>query len=130
MLLANQPSVLFACALLSRTWLLLAIAASSRQTGDKILGLLYPDHFWFYVGLAMGALPLTRLIFPKLWQKLSIRSQLWGILVLLFSDIAIQIHSINLNYWRFETLNAVTLWISLMMSFIVFKSALEKHPSH
>lgn len=126
MFLANQPTVLFACALLSRTWLLLAIAASSRQTGDKILGLLYPDHFWFYVGLAMGALPLTRLIFPKLWQKLSIPAQLWGIIVLLLADIAIQVHAINLNYWRFEALNAVTLWLSLMMAFIVFKSALEK----
>ncbi|UPW16849.1 DUF2919 domain-containing protein [Agarivorans sp. TSD2052] len=126
MLLANQPSVLFACALLSRTWLLLAIAASSRQVGDKILALLYPDHHWFYLGLAMGALPLTRLVFPKLWQKLSIRAQLWGIFALLLVDIASQVQTLNLNHWRFEALNAVTLWLSLMISFIVFKSALEK----
>jgi hypothetical protein len=46
--------------------------------------------------------------------------------VLLLADIAIQVHAINLNYWRFEALNAVTLWLSLMMAFIVFKSALEK----
>ncbi|WP_427977002.1 DUF2919 family protein [Agarivorans sp.] len=129
MLFANQTSVLFTCALLSRTWLLFAIAASSRQTGGDILSLLYPEHRWFYLGLAIGALPLSRLLLPRLWAKVSEKIQLWGLLLILVADISLQVHAINLNHWRFELLNAITLWLSLLLGFILLKAALSKQPT-
>lgn len=61
--------------LLARTWLLLLMAGASRQQGNDLLGLFYPDRQAFWLGLALGApaligLLLTgyRLRWPRLWQ--------------------------------------------------------------
>jgi len=35
-------------------WLWLVMAGASRDSGPKILGLIYPDHSMLYLGLAMG----------------------------------------------------------------------------
>ncbi len=94
--------------------------------GEKLLSLLYPDHHWFYVGLALGALPLSRLLLPKLWQTVSLTFQLWGVFVLLLADILSQAYLMNLHHWRFEALSALTLWLSLMFAFIVVKAGLER----
>jgi hypothetical protein len=77
----------------------------------------------------MGALPLSRLLLPRLWAKVSEKIQLWGLLLILVADISLQVHAINLNHWRFELLNAITLWLSLLLGFILLKAALSKQPT-
>ncbi len=48
--------LLFWCVLLlqARTWVLFLMAGASRQQGDAILNLFYPDHDRFWLGLLPG----------------------------------------------------------------------------
>ncbi len=60
----------------ARTWLLLVMAGASRQQGNDLLALFYPDRQSFWIGLALGipaamGLLLTgyRQRWPRLWQS-------------------------------------------------------------
>ncbi len=60
----------------ARTWLLLVMAGASRQQGNDLLALFYPDRQSFWLGLALGipaaiGLLLTgyRQRWPRLWQS-------------------------------------------------------------
>ena len=60
----------------ARTWLLLVMAGASRQQGNDLLALFYPDQQSFWLGLALGipsamGLVLTgyRQRWPRLWQS-------------------------------------------------------------
>lgn len=68
--------VLFWCVLLlqARTWVLFVIAGSSREQGNSLLNLFYPDHDAFWLGLLPGVpavlaflLSGRRFAFPALW---------------------------------------------------------------
>lgn len=59
----------------ARTWLLLVMAGASRQQGNDLLALFYPDRQAFWTGLALGLPALAgmlltgyRLRLPRLWQ--------------------------------------------------------------
>jgi hypothetical protein len=69
--------VLFWCVLLlqARTWVLFVMAAASRQQGDTLLTLFYPDHDNFWLGLLPGvpavlafAISGRREHLPRLWR--------------------------------------------------------------
>jgi hypothetical protein len=71
--------VLFWCLLLlqARTWVLFVIAGSSREQGNTLLNLFYPDHDAFWLGLLPGVpavlaflLSGRRFAFPGLWRWL------------------------------------------------------------
>lgn len=60
----------------ARTWLILLMAGASRQQGNDLLALFYPDRQSFWLGLALGipaaiGLLLTgyRQRWPRLWQS-------------------------------------------------------------
>ena len=60
----------------ARTWVLFVMAGASRQQGNTLLALFYPDMHTFWSGIAAGcpaaiALLLTgyRQRFPRLWQS-------------------------------------------------------------
>lgn len=59
----------------ARTWVLFVMAGASRQQGETLLALFYPDTQAFWIGLGLGVpatlgLLLTgyRQRFPRLWQ--------------------------------------------------------------
>lgn len=59
----------------ARTWVLFVMAGASRQQGEMLLELFYPDTQAFWIGLGLGVpaalgLLLTgyRQRFPRLWQ--------------------------------------------------------------
>ena len=67
---------LFWCVLLlqARTWVLFIMAGASRQQGDVLLNLFYPDHNNFWLGLLPGIPAVAAFIvsgqrqrFPRLW---------------------------------------------------------------
>lgn len=69
---------LFWCVLLlqARTWVLFVIAGSSRDQGNTLLNLFYPDHDSFWLGLIPGVpavlaflLSGRRFAFPVLWHR-------------------------------------------------------------
>lgn len=58
----------------ARTWVLFAVAAASRQQGDALLALFYPDTDGFWLGLLPGIPAVLaffvsgrRQQFPRLW---------------------------------------------------------------
>lgn len=70
---------LFWCLLLlqARTWVLFLMAGASRDQGDALLNLFYPDHSLFWIGLIPGVpavlaflLSGRRHLYPRLWQWL------------------------------------------------------------
>lgn len=70
---------LFWCVLLlqARTWVLFVIAGSSREQGNTLLNLFYPDHDAFWLGLLPGVpavlaflLSGRRFAFPVVWRLL------------------------------------------------------------
>lgn len=79
---------LFWCLLLlqARTWVLFLMAGASRDQGDALLNLFYPDHSLFWIGLIPGVpavlaflLSGRRHLYPRLWQ--------WLRLVLIFAQL-------------------------------------------
>ncbi|HDT6543260.1 TPA: DUF2919 domain-containing protein [Kluyvera ascorbata] len=70
---------LFWCLLLlqARTWVLFLMAGASRDQGDALLNLFYPDHSLFWIGLLPGVpavltflLSGRRHVYPRLWRLL------------------------------------------------------------
>ena len=68
--------LLFWCVLLlqARTWVLFLMAGASRQQGDAILNLFYPDHERFWLGLLPGVPAVLAFLLsgyrqrlPRLW---------------------------------------------------------------
>lgn len=39
---------------LAKAWVVFVVAGASRESGSKILSIVYPDHNMLYLGLAMG----------------------------------------------------------------------------
>ncbi|MEV8763181.1 DUF2919 domain-containing protein [Klebsiella pneumoniae] len=71
--------LLFWCVLLlqARTWVLFLMAGASRQQGDAILNLFYPDHERFWLGLLPGVPAVLAFLLsgyrqrlPRLWQPM------------------------------------------------------------
>lgn len=67
---------LFWCILLlqARTWVLFVMAGASRQQGDSLLNLFYPDHDNFWLGLLPGIPAVVAFLisgrrdtFPRFW---------------------------------------------------------------
>ncbi|WP_052282347.1 DUF2919 domain-containing protein [Kluyvera genomosp. 1] len=70
---------LFWCLLLlqARTWVLFFMAGASRDQGDALLNLFYPDHNLFWIGLLPGVpavfaflLSGRRHSYPRVWHRL------------------------------------------------------------
>ncbi|GAA0511885.1 DUF2919 domain-containing protein [Tatumella terrea] len=58
----------------ARTWIVLVFAGASRQQGNALLTLFYPDQQGFYPGLAFGLVAAVAFLlsgrrqqFPRLW---------------------------------------------------------------
>ncbi|WP_026042603.1 DUF2919 domain-containing protein [Pantoea sp. A4] len=59
----------------ARTWLIFIMAGASRQQGDALLSLFYPDPQAFWLGLVLGIPALAALLltgyrqrWPRVWQ--------------------------------------------------------------
>ena len=70
---------LFWCLLLlqARTWVLFLMAGASRDQGDVLLNLFYPDHSLLWIGLLPGVpavfaflLSGRRHVYPRVWRWL------------------------------------------------------------
>lgn len=70
---------LFWCLLLlqARTWVLFLMAGASRDQGDVLLNLFYPDHSLFWIGLLPGVPAVSafllsgrRHVYPRFWRLL------------------------------------------------------------
>ncbi len=102
---------LFWCILLfqARTWFLLVLAGASRQQGEAILGLFYPDRDNFWLGLLPGipaaaafVISGRRQLWPRLWAAWR-----W---VLIGAQVAVLVWQLII-LWQGESLSGITLAI-------------------
>ncbi|MTD28624.1 DUF2919 domain-containing protein [Erwinia sorbitola] len=97
----------------ARTWVLFVAAGASRQQGESLLALFYPDNHAFWLGLALGipaalGLLLTgyRQRLPRLWQAWR-----WVLVATLFLTLGVQLGEL----WQGdEPVSSLVLLVSLL----------------
>jgi hypothetical protein len=122
---ANSTTLQLASLFLSRAWLLLIIAAASRQSGSAILEVIYPDRPLFYTGLAIGLLPLSRLFLVKQWQRLCFNTQRILLLFTALADLTLLVHILAQHHWALSLMQAIPLWCVLMLVWLLLKELLR-----
>ncbi|RKF19541.1 DUF2919 family protein [Alginatibacterium sediminis] len=121
---SSPITIWLSCVFLAKAWIVFAIAAASREHAEVLMQLVYPQRELFYVSLALGVLPLWRLLLPKHFHlKLKLQFQLIGLL--LISDITLMCLAFNDNTWTFSWGNALLLWLALMLLVLLFNSRKE-----
>ena len=97
----------------ARTWVLFVAAGASRQQGESLLELFYPDNHVFWLGLASGVpaalgLLLTgyRQRLPRLWQAWR-----WVLVLTLFLTLAVQLVALWQNH---EAASSLVLVVTLL----------------
>ncbi|WP_413702348.1 DUF2919 domain-containing protein [Psychromonas sp. KJ10-10] len=110
------------------TWVLLIISLASRETGNQLLALFYPDKSHFYFGLASGLIAIILFFLAgrdhdkhplicKLWQK--------GYSLLLISvlfDLALQLYYLYLDRFQYTLEASVQLVLILWILLFCIKS--------
>ena len=105
----------------ARTWIVLIFAGASRQQGNALLTLFYPDQQGFYPGLAFGLVAVMAFLlsgrrqqFPRLWATwrwalagTAIVTFIWQLLQL--SDTLLQQSPVPLILLIFDLLTAFWL---------------------
>lgn len=113
---------------LARAWIVFVIAGLSREQGNDLLSLFYPDNDALYMGFAMGfpAVVLMLLagnlhrypvLFERIWRK--------GKTILIFAfcaDLIVQMDHLIIVDWRFDWSRATMLLMALWMVVYLFKS--------
>lgn len=97
----------------ARTWLIFVMAGASRQQGDSLLALLYPDRQSFWSGICLGLPPAIifllsgrRHSWPKVWQM-----GYWLLLAGMFITFALQ----ALGLWQsMDEPNMVDIALALL----------------
>ncbi|EIC82736.1 DUF2919 domain-containing protein [Serratia sp. M24T3] len=97
----------------ARTWLLFVMAGASRQQGNGLLSLFYPDRHSFWNGIFLGIPPVVifllssrRHLWPRIWQM-----SYWLLLAGMFATFALQ----ALGLWQsMEEPNLIDIALALM----------------
>lgn len=111
---------LFWCVLLlqARTWVLFVMAGASRQQGDTLLNLFYPDHDNFWLGLLPGLPAVVAFLLsgrrhqlPRLWGGMR-----WG---LILAQLALLLWQ-PLLWWQGEPLSGIGLALVIFDGFALW----------
>ncbi|WP_019614473.1 DUF2919 domain-containing protein [Psychromonas ossibalaenae] len=119
--LKPPPFFYLALLFLARTWGLLIISVVSRNEGEKLLAMFYPDKIHFYSGLASGAVAVTLFILSgRDHDKNRIISKLWqtGYVFLLLSiltDLGLQFYYLLLNNFQYSLAASIQLVFALWL---------------
>ncbi|MEI8671483.1 DUF2919 domain-containing protein [Vibrio sp. SA48] len=113
---------------LAKAWVVFVVAGASRESGSKILDIVYPDHSMLYLGLAMG-LPsiimmwLVGLRSPeRAWVNQIVRRGKLITLVMIVLQFTQTFYHIYLERGLFNWANASTLLILLWFGLYLINS--------
>lgn len=110
----------FWCVLLlqARTWVLFVMAGASRQQGDTLLNLFYPDHDNFWLGLLPGLPAVAAFLLsgrrhqlPRLWAAMR-----W---LLIFAQLSLLVWQ-PLLWWQGEPLSGIGLALVIVDGFALW----------
>ncbi len=105
-----------------------ALAGASRESGNKLLALVYPDHDFLYLGLALGLpsivwLWLISLRRPERTRLNALVSQgRWVTLLSIAAQWAQTAHQVQLTHGTFHWSNAMTLALLTWFAMYVWRS--------
>jgi len=113
---------------LARTWALLIISLASRETGNKLLAIFYPDKVHFYLGLASGLIAIILFLLSgrdhdkhpmicKIWQQ----GYPFLILSILF-DLGLQLYYLSLERFQYSVEASVQLVIVTWLLLLCLRS--------
>ncbi|GAA5188960.1 DUF2919 domain-containing protein [Ferrimonas gelatinilytica] len=112
---------------LARTWLLLTVAAVSRRHGSDLLGLFYPQQRDFYLGLALGLVPMLLLWLQGQRHRWALAGRVWQwgwwlMLLVLLLDLALQGSSLYRHHGTFSWGPATVLMLSVWSLWYLLRS--------
>jgi hypothetical protein len=113
---------------LARTWALLIISVASRETGNQLLAIFYPDKIHFYLGLASGLIAIILFflagrdhdkhpIICKLWQK-----SYPLLLISAFLDLVLQLYFLYLDKFQYSLQASIQLVLILWLLLFCLRS--------
>ncbi|MCK6265464.1 DUF2919 domain-containing protein [Vibrio sp. ZSDE26] len=114
--------------LLAKAWLVFIGAGASRESGAKILSIVYPDQTTLYVGLIMG---LPSIIFMWLIGLRNVERHWintivsWGrniTLATVCAQLALTLYHVHLEHGAFNWANGVVLMLLLWFAIYLIKS--------
>jgi len=113
---------------MAKAWVVFVVAGASRESGSKILNIVYPDHSMLYLGLAMG-LPSIFLMWlislrnpERGWVNKLVS---WGksiTLVTVVSQFSQSVYHVYLEQGAFSWANGITMLVLLWFGLYVMKS--------
>ncbi|KGD72438.1 membrane protein [Tatumella morbirosei] len=86
----------------ARTWIVLVIAGASRQQGETLLSLFYPDRQGFYPGLALGLIAVAAFLLSGYRQRMMRLWSAWRWVLVAGSLITFGWQLTQLNYVLLE----------------------------
>ncbi|MBW3694404.1 DUF2919 domain-containing protein [Vibrio sp. T187] len=117
---------------LAKAWVVFIVAGASRDSGAKILEIVYPDHSMLYLGIAMG-LPSILLMWliglrnaDRKWINMAAAYGREVSLLVTTLQIAQTVYHVYLDHGLFRWSNAVTLVILLWLAIYLYKSRTVK----
>ena len=113
---------------LARTWALLVISVASRETGNKLLAIFYPDKMHFYFGLASGVIALALFFLSgsdhhkhafmgKLWKK-GYPFLIFGILF----DLGLQLYYLYVDKFQYSLEASIQLVVVIWFLLLCTRS--------
>ncbi|SDH52126.1 Protein of unknown function [Vibrio xiamenensis] len=113
---------------LAKAWVVFVVAGASRESGNKILAAVYPDHHFLYLGLALG---LPSIIFmwlislrrpERVWLNRLVASARAVTLISIAAQLAQTGYQILLSHGAFTWPNALTLVVLVWFAMYVMRS--------
>lgn len=108
---------------LARTWILLVISAVSKQTGNQLLSMFYPEKLHFYQGLVIGLLSVIVFIIygrRHAGNKWALRCWpfclyiIWGGVI---ADFLLQVYYLSMTHFHYSLTASMQL-VMVAWSFI------------
>lgn len=121
-----KPPIYFYMGLLflARTWAMLIISLTSRETGNKLLAIFYPEQWHFYLGLASGFIAIILfLLSARESSKHPLLSKIWQrgypfLLLSVLGDLSLQLYYLYLDRFQYSLQASIQLvaviWLLLL----------------
>jgi len=113
---------------LARTWALLIISLASRETGNKLLAMFYPDKLHFYLGLASGLIAIILfLLSGRDHDKHPLICKIWQtgypfLLLSIFFDLGLQLYYLYLDHFQYSIEASLQLVIVTWLLLLCLRS--------
>ncbi len=113
---------------MAKAWVVFIVAGASRESGSKILNIVYPDHSMLYLGLAMGV-PSIMLMWlislrspERKWVNWIVK---WGkgiTLLTVLLQFSQGVYHVYLEQGAFSWANGVTMLVLLWFGLYTYQS--------